>query len=115
MIVAVVGSRDWPDPQPIRDFIASLPEGTTVVSGGARGVDSIAAFNARARGLKVLEIKADWDRGGRGAGFARNAEIVAKADKVVAFWDGRSRGTEHTISLARAQGKLWQVVNQEAR
>ena len=42
---------------------------------------------------------------GRGAGFVRNRAIVEAANVVVAFWDGRSRGTAHTIGLAREAGR----------
>lgn len=47
----------------------------------------------------------DWNRYGRSAGARRNAEIVKQADEVVAFWDGKSRGTQITIAMARAAGK----------
>lgn len=99
MNVAIVGSRDYPDMQQVRDFVNKLPQGFTIVSGGARGVDRVAAEAARQRGMNVIEFIPDWSQG-KGAGMARNAEIVAHADAVIAFWDGKSRGTKNTIDRA---------------
>jgi predicted Rossmann fold nucleotide-binding protein DprA/Smf involved in DNA uptake len=107
LTVAIVGSRDDARPAAVRAFVAALARkhpGCTVVSGGARGVDSIAAA-AREVGLAMREFPADWARLGRGAGFVRNRAIVDAAQVVVAFWDGRSRGTAHTIGLAREAGR----------
>jgi hypothetical protein len=65
-----------------------------VLSGGARGVDRCAVEAARARGLRFLEYKADWNRDGRyPAGRIRNQRVAEDCDRMVAFWDGRSTGT----------------------
>jgi hypothetical protein len=101
-ILAIVGSRDFPDLDQVRQFVRTLPSGTTVVSGGARGVDRCAAAAARSRGLRVIEFLAQWDRFGRRAGFLRNEQIVERCGRMVAFWDGRSSGTHHAITRARA-------------
>lgn len=50
----------------------------------------------QARGLELMVFPADWDRYERKAGPLRSAEIVAAANRVVAFWNGRSRGTLNT-------------------
>src|SRR5262249_21374705 len=86
-------------------FVARIPEGTTVLSGGARGVDRAAAAAARARGLAVEEFLPDWRRHGRVAGLRRNQALVDAADSVVAFHDLLSRGTAHAIACARAKQK----------
>jgi hypothetical protein len=65
--------------------------------GGASGVDEAAEEQARMLGLSPLSIRPDWNTHGRAAGILRNKTIVDQADKVVAFWDGKSRGTRHTI------------------
>ena len=70
------------------------------VSGGARGVDKFAERLARARGMDVRVIQPDWDTHGKRAGYLRNREIVEACQWVVAFWDGESKGTKHTIDLA---------------
>lgn len=105
MKIAIVGSRDYPNLNRVREFVKALPVGTVVVSGGARGVDYVAATTARIRGLEVIEYLAEWEQYGQRAGYLRNKDIVAAADRVVAFWDGRSRGTQHTIQLATEAGK----------
>lgn len=104
--IAIVGSRNWPRPEQVRSVINDLlPDNITVVSGGARGVDTWAEEAARARGLKVVIYPAYWDRFGRSAGYIRNEDIVANCDEVIAFWDQHSRGTKHTIDIARRDGK----------
>lgn len=111
--VAIVGSREYPALGRVEAAVRDLPDGTIVVSGGARGVDDAAERCARARGLTVVLHRAEWQRDGRldrGAGYARNHRIVADADRVLAFWDGRSRGTTHTVSLAVAAGKPVTVI-----
>lgn len=104
--IAVVGSRDGINPEAVYDFIDKLdPLTNVVVSGGARGVDTYAAERANERGIRVIEIRPNWNKYGRGAGFLRNKEIVKASDDVVAFWNGQSRGTEHTIEQAVKLGR----------
>lgn len=105
MTVGIVGSRDYSRLDLVRWLVAQLPSDATVVSGGARGVDAVAADRARARGLTVIEYIPDWSKGGRRAGFVRNHLIVERADRMVAFWDGSSSGTAHTIQVTRLAKK----------
>jgi len=105
MKIAIVGSRDYPTRSEVEAFVYVLPQDTEIVSGGARGVDTWAQLAAVKRGLKVTIFKAAWHIHGKGAGFWRNHDIVAYADKIVAFWDGESRGTAHTIQLAKDASK----------
>lgn len=109
MNVAIVGSRDYSNLEAVRAYVQSLPKDTVIVSGGARGVDSVAEQEARKCGLKVLIFPAEWEKYGKSAGYRRNVDIVTAADQVVAFWDGESRGTQHSINLARAQGKPLEI------
>lgn len=109
MKVAIIGSRDYPALDRVRQYIARLPADWTIVSGGARGVDQAAAKAAHEQGLHLIEHPADWSLG-RGAGFQRNHLIVNDCDYLVAFWDGVSRGTQHSISLAQAAGKRVYIV-----
>jgi predicted Rossmann fold nucleotide-binding protein DprA/Smf involved in DNA uptake len=102
--IAIIGSRRFPSAQVVKAFVAKLPDDSVVVSGGAAGVDTWAEEAARDRGLQTLVLHADWDGLGREAGPIRNAEIIANADTVVAFWDGKSRGTLNTLVQAREAG-----------
>jgi hypothetical protein len=107
--IAVVGCRD-PIPTSVArqviSFVTHLPVGTTVVTGDASGVDMLARWSTRrAGGLHLIEHVADWAKHGKRAGPLRNAQIVASCDRMVAFWDGESRGTADSIRQCRAAGK----------
>ena len=110
MFVAIVGSRNYHDLDRVREFVRKLPAGTVVVSGGARGVDRIAVAEAKRCNLEVLVYPADWATHGRSAGFKRNQQIVDAADLIIAFWDGNSPGTQHTIRLAKKARKSFAVI-----
>lgn len=103
--IAVVGSRHFQNADLVTKFIASLDDSAIVLSGGAQGVDTMAERCARQRSLKVEIFTADWERYGSKAGPMRNARIVAEADKVVAFWDGKSRGTLNSVVQMVESGK----------
>jgi len=102
--VGIVGSIDFPTPELVEAYVAGLPASVTVVSGGAKGVDSWAEAAARERGLGVEVFHADWRGLGRRAGPIRNGQIVGGSDRIVAFWDGHSRGTLNTIVQAHRAG-----------
>jgi len=103
--VAIVGSREGFEPGRAAEYVTHLPKSTVIVSGGARGIDREAETAARVRGMQVDIYPADWERYGKSAGFIRNQAIVENCDRVVAFWNGESKGTHHTIDLACERGK----------
>lgn len=109
MRVAVVGSRDFPDLATVKDFVNLLPNGSVIVSGGARGVDTAAYEAALERGLGTKIYYADWEKHGKSAGFIRNQDIVKDADLVVLFWDEQSKGTEHTLALVKKWDKAYML------
>lgn len=101
MKVAVIGSRTLTVP----DLGKYLPPDTTeIVSGGAKGVDTSAREYALTHGIKLTELLPDYDAYGRAAPLRRNIDIIAHADLVLAFWDGRSRGTKFVIDSCRKIG-----------
>lgn len=102
MKVAVIGSRSI-TAYSLEDIIPA--ETTKIISGGARGVDALAREYAQARGIPCTEIRPDYARYGKGAPLRRNLEIIARADLVIALWDGQSTGTAYTISRCEAIGK----------
>lgn len=110
MKVVMVGSRNWSDASVIKDYILSLPKDTVVISGGAKGVDSYAEQYAKEAGLRCEIYPADWDTYGKSAGMLRNTEMIIKADKVVAFWDGESRGTKDSINKALIAPNVQEVL-----
>ena len=103
----ITGSRDWTDKRTVtREMYrwweeAGLPVDVTVVHGGARGADTIAAEVAREVGFKVEEHAADWDRWGKRAGYIRNAEMVnTRPDACLAFILNGSKGATMCAALA---------------
>lgn len=72
----------------------------TIVSGGANGVDKMAAYMARNRNHQVIVHKAQWDKFGKSAGYKRNELIVEDAEMVVAIMRPGSKGTRHTVHIA---------------
>lgn len=72
-----------------------------IVSGTARGADTLGERYAQERGYSIEQYPADWEHAGKAAGLIRNAQMASVADALIAFWDGQSRGTAHMIELAR--------------
>lgn len=109
MNVAIVGSRKYPNEMQVAQYVFDLPDDTIVVSGGAPGVDTWAEMAARIRGLGVLVFAvpkgAHLQVPFAVAAKARNAKIVAHADRVVAFHHDNSPGTASTLRMARMAGK----------
>jgi len=107
MKVAVIGSRNLI----VQDLKHYLPEEVTeIVSGGAKGVDTSAKEYADAQGIKLTEFLPEYGRYGRGAPLKRNISIVEYADLVLAFWDGKSRGTKFVIDECKKRNKVVRVI-----
>jgi hypothetical protein len=108
--VVVAGSRTFSDYELMEVKLYSIlarweaeGEEITILDGGARGADSLARKYAIESGHGSITIRADWNKYGRSAGMRRNEVMADKADAVVAFWDGSSRGTAHMIELAKSR------------
>ena len=106
MKLAIVGSRKL-----TIDISEYMPdEVDEIVSGGAKGIDTCAAEYAKSKGIKLTEILPEYERYGRAAPIKRNEEIANCADEAIAFWDGRSKGTKHTIDYFEKLGKRVKIV-----
>lgn len=80
-----------------------------VVSGGANGVDKLAEQYAEDNGYDMHMMPAEWEKFGKKAGYIRNEAMHRYISKyshrgVVAFWDGKSKGTLHSRELAEKYG-----------
>ena len=107
MKIAVIGSRNLT----VSDIDKYIPvECKEIVSGGARGIDKCAEEYAKKKGLELTVFLPDYEHYGRGAPIVRNKQIVDYADKVIAFWDGSSRGTKSVIDYCEKLGKSCMVV-----
>lgn len=109
--ILVVGSRNYNNYKEfcnVLDYLLShyYPENVTLISGGAKGADSLAEQYAKSRGIDIIVMKADWNAYGKKAGYIRN-EAMHKAlseysnRHVIAFWDEESKGTAHSFLLAK--------------
>lgn len=105
MKLAVVGSRTFNKRSLLVRVITQLGRPELIISGGARGADALAKQYAIDLDIPYLEFPANWDLYGKSAGYKRNVQIVEACDQVLAFWDGLSKGTEHTVNLAKKLGK----------
>jgi hypothetical protein len=113
--IAVVGSRDFPSEKMVGEVLAAtLNPWNVVISGGAKGPDTWAASYADNMDIPCCVHKPDWSKG-KAAGLARNTTIVRDSDAVLAFWDGKSRGTLDSIQKAKALGKVVVVVLPDGR
>lgn len=80
-----------------------------VVSGMAKGIDSMAVEWAKRNGYSWKEFPADWSLG-KGAGYIRNKQMAEYADLLIAFWDGKSKGTLNMINTMKSLGKHGKVI-----
>lgn len=76
-----------------------------LINGGAYGVDKVAEIWAKRHGIKCKFFVPDYNSYGRYAPLKRDDDMVDISDEVVAFWDGRSKGTRHTIEYALKSNK----------
>ena len=104
--IAIIGSRKYGNEEAVRTFVRAMsPDTNVLISGGAIGVDTWAADEFRKMGGRVVEIRPNYNKFGRGAPLKRNTEIVLGADDVVGFWDEESTGTLDTLTKALKMGK----------
>jgi hypothetical protein len=105
MKVIIAGSRTITDYALLMQAVVQSEfEITTVVSGMARGVDSLGITYAELHRLPLWQYPADWSRYGRAAGIQRNKKMAMVADALIAVWDGQSRGTKNMIDEATRKG-----------
>ena len=113
--IGVVGSRGFNDYKLMCDTLNEYKDRVfLIVSGGARGADSLGERWAKENRVKTLIHKPKWrDEDGNyipSAGFDRNELIVNDSDIIIAFWDSMSRGTEDTINQAKKMGKEVKII-----
>lgn len=102
MKIAIVGSRTI---KKINNLAAYLPENVeAIISGGAVGVDQIAAAFAAEHQIPLVEFLPQYEKFGRQAPLVRNVEIIKNSSLVLAFWNGHSRGTAFVVRKCRELG-----------
>ena len=110
MKIAVIGSRNL-HVENLENYLPS--DCTEIVSGGAKGIDACAAAFAKSHNIKLTEFLPQYEVYGRGAPIVRNKQIVDYADRVLAFWDGKSKGTWSVIQYCEKMGKPCEIISPE--
>ena len=117
--VIVAGGRDFQDYELLKEQINKAIayfklSQIEIVSGGCRGADILGEKYASENGYPVKRFIAQWDKYGKAAGAIRNkemAEYVSASDGcLIAFWDGKSKGTKNMIEEMRRAGKHGKVI-----
>ena len=109
--IVVAGSRDYENYEEAKDFIdiciSRIKEENEIIflSGGCRGSDSLGERYASENGYRIEKHPADWKKYGRAAGPKRNEKMAMICDYVIAFWDGKSRGTKSMLEYASKANK----------
>lgn len=121
--IIVAGSRDFDDYKllklKLKEYIGGLDivdlSQIVIISGTARGADTLGEHFAYDYGITIRRFPAKWDELGKRAGWVRNAEMAKYAAEkhgvLFAFWNGKSRGTKNMIDLANRYGLEVHVVN----
>ena len=80
-----------------------------IVSGHARGIDKAGEEYAKQNNIPIKLFIPKWNRAdgslNRAAGFDRNKLMIEYAEALIAIWDGKGRGTRHTIDYAKKRYK----------
>lgn len=114
MRLGVVGGRDFKNYGLMKeklDHIHSIMEIECIVSGGAIGADSLGEQWADENDIEKDIYLPDWKTHGKAAGFIRNEDIVKNSHRVIAFWDGVSKGTKNSIDLCKKLNVKCYIVN----
>lgn len=123
-IVIIAGGRDFDNYELMvehaRYFMRHLDD-VKIISGGNKvwnvdkakytGADFLAARLAKDKNIPFQEFPANWKQYGKKAGFLRNTAMAEAGTHLLAFWDGKSRGTKMMIEIARSKNIPTEVVS----
>ena len=108
MKLIIAGGRNFTDYKKLCEFCDHVLQDQTdveIVSGAYyRGADKLGEQYAKERGCNRKQFPADWNKFGKAAGPKRNLQMANYADALIAFWDGKSKGTKHMIDFANSCG-----------
>ena len=105
MNLAIVGSRSLNIN--LEKFITQKPK--MIITGDADGIDKLARNFAIRNNINLKVFKPDYSKFGKSAPIIRNISIVNSCDELIAFWDGKSRGTMHAVRIANKKNKKVKV------
>lgn len=106
MKIAIVGSRNISNIS-LEDYISkeALTKTEEIVTGGAKGIDSLAKNFANKNYKKLTVFLPEYSKYRWVAPLKRNELISLHADEAYIFWDGKSKGTKHIINCFEKQSK----------
>jgi hypothetical protein len=106
MNILIAGGRDFTNLELMKDVINNWhtnnpinQDEIVIISGMAKGADSLGLILAHEYGLKVEKYFANWNAHGKSAGYKRNVEMGEVTDMAFLFWDGLSKGTKHMLDI----------------
>ena len=112
--VRICGCRDFFDYVYLKEkclfYLQNKMPNVTIVSGGGKGADRLGEQFAKEHNLKLIIHKPDWDNDGKSAGPKNNERIIQEVDAAIAFCDGKSKGTKHTIDFCKQYNKKCIIV-----
>lgn len=109
--LAIIGSRSFDNYSLLENKLKEyLSKVELIISGAAKGADSLGEQWAKNNNIKTLIFPADWNKHGKKAGFIRNEDIIKNCDGCIAFWDKKSSGTKHSISLCEKYNKPYKII-----
>ena len=112
MKVAVIGSRGFNNYELVKENLSKI-QITLLVSGGAKGADTLGEQYAKENGIETKIFLPDWEKHGKAAGMLRNTDIINESEVVIAFWDGSSKGTLDSINKAKKLNKKLIIIDYE--
>jgi hypothetical protein len=112
--VIIAGGRDFEDYTFLQEkctkvLTSKLPR-VIIISGCAKGADKLGEVFAAYNNLEVERFPADWDKFGKSAGHVRNRQMADVSDALIAFWDGRSKGTGGMVMTMRKLEKPVRII-----
>lgn len=117
MKVIIAGGRDFKDFSLLKAKFLELiktkdkeDKDITIISGTARGADKLGILLSIMLYINLEKYPANWSKYGKSAGYRRNHEMANNATHLLAFWDGKSKGTKHMIDIATQKGLQVTVV-----
>ena len=111
--VIIAGSRTYNNYNEAKNYLDkafSNKKPTSIICGMARGADMLGYRYAKENNIPVLEYPAEWFKYGKSAGYIRNSNMATNADALIAFWDGKSKGTKNMIEIAKKHNMPIRIV-----
>lgn len=112
--LAIVGSREWTNyekfTEEMTEFVSRCGKPRMVISGGARGVDTMAAKWATEQSIELVIFKPNYEVYGKKAPLVRNTAIAAGCERMVAFPHPNSGGTWDAIRKFEQFGRKAAII-----